>query len=334
MNTDAPVLSTESAEKYGFYDRLKAEFPSQILVDVAEVCDLACIHCPHPAFKKSEHYSARYLEPELNAKLVDEVRDHGQGSMQYIRYASAGEPLIHPKIYDMIDYATKNSGVLVTLTTNGTMLVEKRIERLLAAGVDVIDISIDAFSPEAYSKIRVNGDLNVTRTNVLRLLELAKRAPSKTKVVVSYVEMPQNQHETADFDAFWKDHGADYVVIRRLHSCSGAKIPLAAIRRKENDAVARRPCLYPWERIVLNPRGNLAYCPSDWVHGSHIADYRTTTILETWQGEFYRGLRNAHLSNNFANHKFCGQCPDWRATRWPNEGRSYANMMEEFKDKE
>jgi len=334
MKSDIPVLSADSTEKYGFYDRLKAEFPSQILVDVAEVCDLACIHCPHPEFKKSKHYSASYLETELNAKLVDEVRDHGLGSMQYIRYASAGEPLIPPKIYDMIDYATKNSGVLVTLTTNGTLMVEKRIERLLTAGVDVIDISIDAYSPETYAKIRVNGDLNITRANVLKLLELAKRAPSKTKIVVSYVEMPQNEHETADFDSFWKDHGADYVVVRRLHSCSGAKIPLASIRRKENSTVARRPCLYPWERIVLNPRGHLAYCPSDWVHGSYIADYRTTTILETWQGEFYRSLRNAHLTNSFANHKFCGQCPDWRATRWPHEGRSYANMMEEFKDKE
>jgi hypothetical protein len=41
MKSDIPVLSADSTEKYGFYDRLKAEFPSQILVDVAEVCDLA-----------------------------------------------------------------------------------------------------------------------------------------------------------------------------------------------------------------------------------------------------------------------------------------------------
>ena len=58
---------------YGFYDRLKAEFPSQVIVDMTEVCNLACIHCPHPAFKQSEHYAARHLDPELNRKLVDEV---------------------------------------------------------------------------------------------------------------------------------------------------------------------------------------------------------------------------------------------------------------------
>ena len=45
----------------------------------------------------------------------------------------------------------------------------------------------------------------------------------------------------------------------------------------------------------------------------------------------YRRLRQAHLENDFGVHAFCGQCPDWRGTRWPDEGRSYADMVEEFK---
>ena len=92
----------------------------------------------------------------------------------------------------------------------------------------------------------------------------------------------------------------------------------------------RYPCLYPWERILLNPRGELAFCPQDWVHGSVIARYRDTTIREVWSGEEYRALREAHLTGNFCDHKFCGQCPDWQQTRWPGEGRSYADMIEEF----
>jgi MoaA/NifB/PqqE/SkfB family radical SAM enzyme len=326
------VAQENIPEKYGFYGRLKAEFPSQLLVDATETCNLACIHCPHPDFKKSEHYAGRSVSPELNAKLVDEVRQHGQNITEYIRYASNGEPLTHPHIYEMLEYASRNSGVTVTLTTNGTLLNEKRIEKLLATGVDVIDISIDAFTPETYAKIRVNGNLNITRANVLKLLEMSK--PTHTKVVVSYVEQPHNVNETKDFEVFWKDNGADYVVIRRLHSCSGANEELAEIRRNENAKEARRPCLYPWERIVLNANGDLGFCPSDWVHGSVIADYRTTTIYETWQGEFYQKLREAHLCNKFANHKFCGQCPDWQATRWPSEGRSYADMIQEFKERE
>ncbi len=322
----------ETETRYGFYDRLKAEFPSQLLVDATEICNLACIHCPHPQFKASHHYDGRSLEPELNAKLVDEVRLHGGGHTEYIRYASNGEPTTHKFIFEMLEYAVRHSGVMVTLTTNGKTLDEKKTERLLATGVDVVDISLDAFLPATYAKIRVGGNLNVTVANVLRLI--AKSGDSKTKVVVSYVEQPLNQDETANFERFWKDNGANHVVIRRLHSCSGANVELAEERRKINASQTRRPCLYPWERMVLNARGDLAFCPSDWVHGSVIADYRTTTIYETWHGEFYRKLRHAHLTNDFTRHKFCGQCPDWKSTRWPDEGRSYANMIEEFKDTE
>jgi MoaA/NifB/PqqE/SkfB family radical SAM enzyme len=207
---------------------------------------------------------------------------------------------------------------------------EKRTRKLLEAGVHMIDISIDAFRPETYAQIRVGGELEVTRTNVLNLMRWVRETGAKTKVVVSYVEQPQNQAETADFDRYWKAQGADYVVIRRLHSCSGAKIELASIRRKENTELARRPCLYPWERIVVNARGDLSFCPSDWVHGSLVANYKDTTIFDTWRGDFYRRLREAHLGNEYSAHSFCGQCPDWRATRWPGQGRSYADMVEEF----
>lgn len=319
---------------YGFGGRLTDAFPSQILMDITEICNLACIHCPHSAFAKSEHYAGRHIDPALNDKMIEEVRQHGQGRTQYIRYASNGEPLVHPQGYEMIQAAVEHSGVYVTLTTNGKIMNEKRTQKLLGAGVHMIDISLDAFSPETYARVRVKGDMNVTRDNVLRLIRWVAESKSKTKVVVSFVEQPLNAHETDDFERYWKDAGADKVVIRRLHSCSGAMQELAQIRHEASDRMPRRPCLYPWERVVINARGDLAFCPSDWVHGSYVTQYCNTTIFSEWQGEFYQALRQAHLSNDFSGHAFCGQCPDWASTRWPHEGRSYADMVEEFIVKE
>jgi radical SAM protein with 4Fe4S-binding SPASM domain len=315
---------------YGFYDRLKAEFPSQIIVDVTEICNLACIHCPHPEFKKSDLYAGRHLDPALHHKMVDEVREHGRGCTQYIRYTSNGEPLVHPQIYDMLDHAVKYSGVFVTLTTNGTILNEKRLEKLLASGLHMVDVSLDAYSPETYADVRVNGNLEVTRGNVLRLLEFKRRTDASTKIVVSYVEQPQNVHETKQFETYWRKCGVDQVVIRRLHSAAGGVPSIAKSMRDEQEQPTRYPCLYPWERILLSPRGELAFCPQDWVHGSIIGNYQDTTIREIWQSDDYKKLRDAHLANDFSCHTFCGQCPDWRQTRWPGEGRSYADLVYEF----
>lgn len=322
---------TDPQTAYGFGGRLTAVFPSQVIIDVTEVCNLECVHCPHPDFKKSEYYAARYLDPALNAKIVDEVRDQGAGHTQYIRYSSEGEPLVHPKGYEMIEYAARNSGVFVTLTTNGTIMNEKRTRRLLDSGVHMIDISIDAMTAETYSKVRVKGDLDVTRSNVLNLISWIKQSDSPTKVVVSFIEQPQNSHEADAFRTYWTEQGADSVVVRRLHSAAGAVINIAKIMRAEQSRETRRPCVYPWERIVLTPRGSLAFCPADWSHGSTITDYRETTVAQTWQSAFYQQLREAHLTNGFAAHGFCGQCPDWKQTRWPDEGRGYADLIKEMK---
>src|SRR5258705_782485 len=137
---EARSRAGETDSQYGFYDRLKAEFPSQVIIDTTEFCNLACIHCPHPEFKVSEHYSGSSLDPELNAKAVDEVRVHGKGHTQYIRYTGSGETMIHPHFFEMLAYATTHSDVIVTVTTNGVSLKKSRIEKLLATGVDVVDI--------------------------------------------------------------------------------------------------------------------------------------------------------------------------------------------------
>ncbi|HVT82391.1 MAG TPA: radical SAM protein [Phycisphaerae bacterium] len=298
-----------------------------MIIDITEICNLACIHCPHPQFKKSEHYAARLLNPELNKKAVDEIALGGRHITQYIRYTSEGEPLLHKLVFEMLSYAVRHSGTKVTLTTNGVLLEEKRSEKLLATGLDLVDISLDAFTPETYSVIRVGGNLSVTRANVQGLIRLAREAGSRTKVVVSYIEQPQNCGETNDFESFWRDQGAHDVVVRRMHSGAGFVTDFASSLRRGAESVPRRPCLYPWERIGLNPRGELQYCPQDWVHGSSIFDFNVTSIKEAWQSDAYRKLREAHLAGNFAQHAFCGQCPDWQATRWPGEGLSYADLV-------
>ena len=52
--------------RFGFGGRLQAAFPSQVLMDITEVCNLECVHCPHPDFKQSSHYGGRHLDPALN----------------------------------------------------------------------------------------------------------------------------------------------------------------------------------------------------------------------------------------------------------------------------
>ncbi len=316
--------------EYNFGGRLKKDFPSQVMVDITEVCNLACVHCTHPKFKKSNIYTRSMLDPELNKKMVQEVASHGLDKTLYIRYTSNGEPLVHPRSYEMIYYAVKNSKTKVTLTTNGTILNDKRIKKIMETGLHMIDISIDAYKSDTYRKIRVNGNLEITKKNVLKLIKFKNEINAQTKIIVSFVQQKNNKNEMKDFEIFWNKSGVDQVLIRSLHTNSGSNNDNNFSKNFNVKIKKRRACLYPWERIVLTAKGMLSFCPTDWFGKSIINDYRNTSIKDTWSSLFYRDLREQHITCNFKND-FCKQCPDWQNTSWPeDENKSYADLVEKL----
>jgi len=316
---------------YGFYDRLTEEFPSQIIVDLEQRCNYECIHCPHSMFKKSEIFSNSSLSVELNKKLVDEVAEFGFGYTQQIRYSGNGEPFIHPNIMEILEYAIKNSKTMVTITTNGSLLTKEKIDKLLDLELGLIDFSVDAFYDETYSEIRRKGKLDIVRKNILYMLKQKKVKNSKTKIIVSFVEQEKNKEEKDKFKEFWEHEGADFVVIRKLHSAGGA------MYTKGNDKLKDiQPCVYPWERVVISAEGLIEFCPASWKGETNIGNYAETTIHEIWNSEKYKNLREEHINNKFSCYEVCGRCPDREFTIWPanktKDIRGYGDMISDFSD--
>ena len=45
MTKEPMILDPDTGVRYGFHDLLHTEFPSQIIADITEVCNLAWAHC-------------------------------------------------------------------------------------------------------------------------------------------------------------------------------------------------------------------------------------------------------------------------------------------------
>lgn len=317
---------------YTFSNRLPAQFPSQIVVDVTERCNLACVHCAHADFEKGPHYAGTYMSKEIHDKLIAESATDGQGYLKYLRYTAMGEPLLHPMIFDFIDKAAHEAGCAVTLTTNGTLLDAEAAQKLLDSGISIIDISLDAFTAKSYELVRRGGNRDKTYENVLNLIKLRDKYSSNTKIVTSFIEQPLNKDETEEFNNFWLLNGIDDVIIRRLHSQAGSNSQIASEIMELNRNKERRPCLYPWERLCLSARGTLGFCPANWDHSADCGDLAKSSIKEVWHGDFLNELRAQHVGNRICQLP-CADCPDWAQTRWPHEGRSYADMVADFTGK-
>lgn len=313
--------------QFGGY--LSPVFPSQINLDVTEFCNLACIHCPYETVTKLKGKNRKNLRLDWHHRLIDEIATVGAGHCRFLRYTGDGEPLLHPQLPELVKYAFDRTGLPINVTTNGMLLTEERARALIDAGIQVFDVSIDAHSQEVYGQVRVKGDIKLTYECTHRLISLVQESGRSAKVMVSFVRQPLNMHEADDFERYWKAAGADFVVMRNQHSCAGS-VPDMTAKLWEQAPPARKPCLYPWERLVLKADGQFTYCPADWLHQAEIGSIESSTAAEVWQGQALQDLRRAHLSADFSNHPFCGKCPDWHVIKWPDEGRSYASVMHEF----
>ncbi|WP_350334055.1 radical SAM/SPASM domain-containing protein [Coralliovum pocilloporae] len=300
---------------------------------MSEFCNLACVHCPYEIVTKLKGAQRKNLDPDLHTKIVSEIVEEGMPHCRFVRYTGDGEPTLHPKLPQMIADLKNRTGIQTNLTTNGLLMTQARAEAYLDAGVDVFDISIDAFKEETYRQVRVNGELADLLVAVRLLLAENKKRGKPAKIVVSFVHQPLNEGEADDFRAFWNNEGVDFVVIRDKHSCAG-EMKETAQEMWSTAPTQRTPCRYPWERLVVKPDGKVVFCPADWYHKAEIGHVKDNTIGEIWRGEKMQALRQAHVTNRLENHSFCRQCPDWQVIPWPGQNKDYASMMKLFQNRD
>lgn len=108
---------------------------------VTRRCNLACTYC-----NEYDHSS-----PPVDIEALVGRVDHLAGLGMNIITLSGGEPLLHPRLEDVIR-RIRHHGMLAGMITNGYLLTAARIQELNRAGLDHLQISIDNVTPGPVSK--------------------------------------------------------------------------------------------------------------------------------------------------------------------------------------
>ena len=101
--------------------------------------------------------------------------------LNHIELQGEGEPLLHPRFFDMVE-AAKARGIRVSIITNGSLLTPERIERLLDAKIGSIHVSIESADPEKFQEIR-GGLFAKVRDGLARLVALRDERGLKEPLV-------------------------------------------------------------------------------------------------------------------------------------------------------
>lgn len=300
----------------GFADEKARAFPPIVQVTVTNVCDMQCRHCPHTLYKREPTYRRAYMPMSVFRKVADECADY-PGSC--LRIFGWGEPLLHPQLPDMIAYA-KRCGVTTTnLITNGLKLHDEYSRSLIRAGLDVLEVSIDALTAETYAQVRGEPrNLWTVVANTQRYIAIRDQLHGSTYVAVSIIDQPRAHHEVELFKQYWAKR-ADDVVVRRFHDFMGGA------RDRELIVLGpRKPCRVQWSRIHVNMEGLVSICFNDWQNESVLGDMKSpsTTIAGLWRSEQYEELRRCQLAGQPKG--ICANCNCWVGASWENP---YENLI-------
>jgi len=123
--------------------------PFLVVWDYTYRCNLRCKHCYIAA--GGTHRSEMSIEERQKALNI--LADAGVTIIAF----SGGEPLLGPKIFDMIKMAN-DYGIYTAMATNGTLITKDIAQKLVSAGLKYVQISLDAPIPHVHDEFRgVNG---------------------------------------------------------------------------------------------------------------------------------------------------------------------------------
>ena len=160
--------------------------PIILNLELSGICNCKCVYCSY----HSEKHRTRIWRKDLMSwdTLIAVVEQAKKiRSFKRIFLVGAGELFVNPEWFEMTQYVIKETGIHdVYLYTNGTLLNEKNIDKIMELDTESleIDISLDGRSPEENDRWRIGAKYEEIKSNIYMLMD--KKA-KRNKVLSLYL---------------------------------------------------------------------------------------------------------------------------------------------------
>lgn len=186
--------------------------PVSLGIDLYGVCNVKppCVYCEwdHNKALEGDHVDTPFT--------VDTLKEWGpffDNSVNLVN-CSIGEPFMMKNLDELLD-VFGNAGKVLEMTTNGQILTDRNIQKLLGRPIDLY-ISLDAGTPETYAKLR-NQRFDAILHNLRRLIAAKGGPGGLPRVHLVFMPMRVNVHELEAFVRICADLRVDRMVLRPLN---------------------------------------------------------------------------------------------------------------------
>jgi GTP 3',8-cyclase len=189
--------------------------PLKVLVDITAKCDMGCAMCWYHSPYLDE---ARPSLPDMPLeKFKDLIKEFRRLHVKIVTFCGEGEPLLHSRIEEMIEFVRKNS-MEAEIFTNGLYLGRERIDYFRKIGLKKILISLHAADADTFTRIRpsrTREDFQKIMSNLLYLAQV-RSSHNRPQLFIINVISHINHQNVLGMIKLAKDLEADKILFKPL----------------------------------------------------------------------------------------------------------------------
>jgi radical SAM protein with 4Fe4S-binding SPASM domain len=299
-------------ERVALQDVIPLDTPFLLYVDPSSACNFRCDFCPtgHVDLIKASGYRRSVMPFPLFEKLVADLAEFSQ-PIKVMRMNKIGEPTLNKNLPAMVALAKQSGRVQrVDFATNGALFSHDLLSRLIDAGLDRINISLEGVNREQYLQhAKVDIDFDELVENIRWLY--ANRGECEVTVKVPNYVSPEQGRQFLDT---FGDH-CDRIFIEELAPIwpqfdveQRAGIKIGERGQYQQAAREKTVCAVIFYAMAVNADGTVSACCPDWDQKLIVGNVAQSSLREIWHSAAMLDLRRQHLEGNRYDNPVCRNC--------------------------
>jgi MoaA/NifB/PqqE/SkfB family radical SAM enzyme len=302
-----------------------------ITIDMAltRACNYKCEYC----YSKLQENKAQHITLNIMRRFFDDCSELG---VKGVSFVSDGESTCVPWFADAIVYG-RYKGIAIALGTNGYLLNDKILERILPC-LSYIRFNISGADDESYTRIMGAPKDAYQRVinNIATAMEIKQRLGLQVSIGMQMVLLPRYEREVIPLTVLARLLGVDYLVIKHCsddeHGTLGVDYAKygeleATLRQAETYSTSKTQIIVKWSKInegnkrtyercygppfILQISGTGLVAPCGMLFGEkyrtyHIGNICTKRLAEIIKGKKYRQVMDKIRSPQFNAKTMCG----------------------------
>ncbi|HBG60278.1 MAG: hypothetical protein A2Y03_03840 [Omnitrophica WOR_2 bacterium GWF2_38_59] len=272
----------------------------RLVIEISNACNLKCSMCPRNNMERKVEF--------MTSQAFESIIKDNKETLEFVSLNGYGEPLMHPELSRFLNIC-KTYKIKSGISTNCTLLDEKRSRELLENPPDLIILAIDGATSETYEEVRVGAKFDIVIKNVKRFLGMRKGYNKKPFVVLQFIYMTETKSQINKFKGLFNGYDYDSIRIRQL-THSGRN------RTDSNYNNSMGSCSWIWNEPMILSDGTLVPCCQDVNGILKLGNIFNDPLSTLWNTGSINSLREKHSCNLRKTINLCEQCNMYQPS-WP-----------------